>query len=297
MPKFKIRVPCSSANIGPGFDVVGLALSIFLELQITISPSQSPSSTNSSSHNCTITYEGEGADEVPLEADANLITRTALYVLKCHDIRTFEPGTSVHIINPIPLGRGLGSSGAAVVAGVMLGNACGRLQLSKDRMLDFCLMIERHPDNVTAAMIGGFVGSYLRELDPKDMERKEIPLAEVLPAPAGGVDTGLKPPVPPVGIGHYIRYGWAREIKAIAIIPDFEVPTATARGALPKQYSSKDLVYSFRLFANSDFQFTAVSSFDDGVDEISSRSRIDLSRNAGSCTPTLSETFGISFGC
>jgi len=109
-------------------------------------------------------------------------------------------------------------------------------------MLDFCLMIERHPDNVTAAMIGGFVGSYLRELDPKDMERKEIPLAEVLPSPAGGVDTGLKPPIPPVGIGHYIRYGWAEEIKAIAIIPDFEVPTATARGALPKQYSAKDLV-------------------------------------------------------
>jgi homoserine kinase len=239
MRKFDIRVPCSSANIGPGFDVVGLALSIFLSLQVTINPT----STNSANHNCEIIYEGEGVDEVPLDADANLITRTALYVLKCHDIRTFEKGTTVKIINPIPLGRGLGSSGAAVVAGVMLGNACGRLNLTKDRMLDFCLMIERHPDNVTAAMIGGFVGTYLRELDPKDMERKEIPLAEVLPAPAGGVDTGLKPPVPPVGIGHYIRYGWAREIKAIAIIPDFEVPTATARDALPKHYSSKDLVF------------------------------------------------------
>jgi len=237
MRRFVIRVPCSSANIGPGFDVVGLALSIFLELHVSISPS-----TTRTGHDCRIEYEGEGADEVPLEADANLITRTALYVLKCHDIRTFEPGTTVKIINPIPLGRGLGSSGAAVVAGVILGNACGNLNLSKDRMLDFCLMIERHPDNVTAAMIGGFVGSYLRELDPKDMERKEIPLAEVLPAPAGGIDTGLKPPVPPVGIGHYIRYGWAKEIKAIAIIPDFEVPTATARGALPREYSSKDLV-------------------------------------------------------
>lgn len=239
MRQFHIRVPCSSANIGPGFDVVGLALSIFLEIHVTIDPT----STKAASHNCEILYEGEGADDVPLEADANLITRTALYVLKCHEIRTFEKGTTVRIINPIPLGRGLGSSGAAVVAGVMLGNACGQLGLSKDRMLDFCLMIERHPDNVTAAMIGGFVGSYLRELDPKDMERKEIPLAEVLPAPAGGIDTGLKPPVPPIGIGHYIRYGWAPEIKAIAIIPDFEVPTATARTALPKQYSSKDLVY------------------------------------------------------
>ena len=240
MRKFDIRVPCSSANIGPGFDVVGLALSIFLELQVSINPA----STAAVSHNCEVIYEGEGADEVPLEADANLITRTALYVLKCHDVRTFEKGTTVKIINPIPLGRGLGSSGAAVVAGVMLGNACGQLGLPKDRMLDFCLMIERHPDNVTAAMIGGFVGSYLRELDPKDMERKEIPLAEVLPAPAGGIDTGLKPPVPPLGIGHYIRYGWAPEIKAIAIIPDFEVPTATARDVLPKEYSSKDLVHN-----------------------------------------------------
>lgn len=239
MRKFDIRVPCSSANIGPGFDVVGLALSIFLELQVTINPNNSKSTA---SHNCEILYEGEGEDQAPLDADSNLITRTALYVLKCHDIRTFSKGTTVKVINHIPFGRGLGSSGAAVVAGVLLGNACGQLNLSKDRMLDFCLMIERHPDNVTAAMIGGFVGSYLRELDPKDMERKEIPLAEVLPAPAGGIDTGLKPPVPPVGIGHYIRYGWAKEIKAIAIIPDFEVATAKARDVLPKQYSSKDLV-------------------------------------------------------
>jgi homoserine kinase len=148
----------------------------------------------------------------------------------------------VHINNPIPLGRGLGSSGAAVVAGVMLGNAVGKLGLSKDRMMDYCLMIERHPDNVMAAMMGGFVGSYLKELDPKDMERKEIPLAEVLPEPAGGVDTGLKPPEPPLGIGHYIKFGWAKEVKAIAIIPDFEVSTAVSRSVLPKQYTAKDMV-------------------------------------------------------
>lgn len=241
MRRFTIKVPCSSANIGPGFDVVGLALSIFLELKVTIDPN----STDTFNHNCEILYEGEGRNQVCLEADDNLVTRTALYVLKCHDIPSFEKGTSVKIINRIPLGRGLGSSGAAVVAGVMLGNACGQLGLSKDRMLDFCLMIERHPDNVTAAMMGGFVGSYLRELDPKDMERVEIPLAEVLPEPAGGLDTGLKPPIPPLGIGHYIRYGWAQEIKAIAIIPDFEVPTALARTVLPSEYSRKDLVSAY----------------------------------------------------
>lgn len=142
----------------------------------------------------------------------------------------------------IPLGRGLGSSGAAVVAGVMLGNAVGELGLNKDRMMDYCLMIERHPDNVMAAMFGGFVGSYLKELDPIDMERKEIPLAEVLPEPAGGEDTGLRPPEPPLGIGHYIKFGWAKEIKAIAIIPQFEVSTAMARSVLPKVYSREHLV-------------------------------------------------------
>jgi homoserine kinase len=91
--------------------------------------------------NCVITYEGEGADEVPLSADSNLITRTALYVLRCNGQRAFPAETRVHVINPIPLGRGLGSSGAAVVAGVALGNEVGKLGLSKARLLDYCLMI------------------------------------------------------------------------------------------------------------------------------------------------------------
>ena len=91
--------------------------------------------------NCVVSYEGDGAEEVPLNADSNLITRTALYVLRCHKIRAFPSETRVHIVNPIPLGRGLGSSGAAVVAGVVLGNEVGKLGLSKARMLDYCLMI------------------------------------------------------------------------------------------------------------------------------------------------------------
>ena len=55
----------------------------------------------------------------------------------------------------IPLSRGLGSSAAAVVAGVMLGNEIGNLNLSKERMFDYCLVVERHPDNVGAACHGG----------------------------------------------------------------------------------------------------------------------------------------------
>jgi homoserine kinase len=186
---------------------------------------------------------------VPLEADHNLITQTALYVLRCHEMREFPEPTHVHIKNPIPLGRGLGSSGAAVVAGVALGNEVGKLGLSKNRILDFCLMIERHPDNVAAALYGGFVGSYLKELNPEDMKRKEIPLAEVLPAPQGGEDTGLRPPIPPVDIGKHIRFPWASEIKCIAIIPDFEVSTAKARSVLPTSYDKQDVIYNLQRVA------------------------------------------------
>ena len=107
-------------------------------------------------------------------------------------------------------------------------------------------MIERHPDNVAAALYGGFVGTYLNELDPADMARKEIPLSEVLPTPAGGVDTGLKPPEPPMDIGHYKRFKWAPEIKAIAIIPDFEVSTAKARAVLPEKYERKDMIFNLQ---------------------------------------------------
>ncbi|MCJ1363283.1 Trihydroxynaphthalene reductase [Acarospora aff. strigata] len=239
-------VPCSSANIGPGFDVIGLALSVYLELHVTVDPAL----TSDPEHlNCTVTYEGQGASEVDLDADRNLLTRTALYVLRCHGHPSFPVGTHVHIINPIPLGRGLGSSGAAVVAGVILGNEVCNLGLSKARLLDYCLMIERHPDNVAAALYGGFVGTYLNELDPAEMARKEIPLSEVLPAPAGGLNTGLKPPEPPLGIGHYIKFKWAADIKAVTIIPDFEVPTAKAREVLPTTYSIKDVVFNLQRLA------------------------------------------------
>jgi len=74
------------------------------------------------------------------------------------------------------------------------------------------------------------------------MARKEIPLSEVLPAPAGGIDTGLNPPEPPLGIGHFKRFKWCKDIKAIAIIPNFEVSTAKAREVLPTMYSRADMV-------------------------------------------------------
>ena len=89
--------------------------------------------------NCTYVFGGHTS---ALQVEARHLTRTA-----------------INVNNQIPFGRGLGSSGAAVIAGVLLADALAELHLS---MLDFAPMVERHPENVTAALIGGFVGSYLR---------------------------------------------------------------------------------------------------------------------------------------
>jgi homoserine kinase len=103
--------------------------------------------------------------------------------------------------------------------------------------------------SVAAALYGGFVGTYLNELSEEDLRRKEIPLSEVLPEPAGGVDTGLQPPEPPLNIGHYKKFRWAKEIKCITIIPDFEVSTASAREVLPTNYSRADMVFNMQRIA------------------------------------------------
>jgi homoserine kinase len=167
--------------------------------------------------------------------EKNLITKTAIYVLSTHGIATLPP-LKIHVNNPIPLGRGLGSSGSAVVAGVLLANAAGNLNMSKDRMLDYCLMVERHPDNVAPALFGGFVASFLRELEPEELEPISIPRSE--PTRNGAE----QPPVPVTDIGHYIELGWTAEIKAIAVIPDFEVATEDARAVLPDMYERADVV-------------------------------------------------------
>ena len=222
-------------------------MALWLQLDVVLSDP----SLHDQKLNCEITCEPgcEGAEEIELDPERNLITRAAFYVLRCHNQHEFPSHTSVHINNDIPLGRGLGSSGAAVCAGVILANEAGRLGLTKDRMLDFALMIERHPDNVAAALFGGFVGTYLSELNPEDMARKEVPLAEVLPAPAGGIDTGLRPPVPPERIGHYSKFRWSPAIKTILIIPDYEVSTAKAREVLPLTYTRSDVTFNMQRVA------------------------------------------------
>lgn len=245
MSGFKIKVPASSANIGPGFDVLGIGLQLYLELKVTFEPTID---TTADPHHVLLTYEGNLAANVPLSSDKNLVTQAALYVLRCNGIDKFPVGTHIHVTNPIPLGRGLGSSASAIVAGVVLGNEIGKLGLDKVRLLDYCLMIERHPDNIAAAMLGGFVGSYLNELEVEQMEHKNLPLEYILPKATTATELIVREQ-PPMNIGEYLQYDWCKKIKCVTIIPQFELSTDSARAVLPESYTREDIVYNLQRLA------------------------------------------------
>lgn len=243
---FSLKVPASSANIGPGFDVLGIGLNLYLEVNVTVDPTVD---TTSDPYNAQITYEGDGAEGVSLDSSKNLITQTALYVMRCNGVTKFPVGTQIHVINPIPLGRGLGSSGAAIVGGAMLGNEIGEFGFSKERLLDYCLLIERHPDNIAAAMLGGFVGSYLNELSAAETEAKNVDLEFILPKRGVTDESKIVHTPPPTDIGQYLQYNWCRKIKCVAIIPQFEVSTDKARAVLPTSYTKPDIVFNLQRLA------------------------------------------------
>ncbi|KAJ1668079.1 Trihydroxynaphthalene reductase [Coemansia sp. RSA 1813] len=249
--KYEINVPATSANIGPGYDVMGLSLSLYLTVNVHID-TDTPTDKDAANYNVTIVYEGENSSGLSLDPRKNLITDTALYVLACNGSAQFPHPTTVRVNNRIPLGRGLGSSGAAVVAGVVLADVVGSLGLSQQRMLDYCLMIERHPDNVAAALVGGFIASYIVDEDGhvkkpvgrlSNAERMQREREEKARAANATVA------IPPENISQSVRLGCSPKIKTVAIIPHFELATSKARAVLPKTYAPKDVVFNLQRLA------------------------------------------------
>ncbi|KAG8525456.1 uncharacterized protein KY384_009100 [Bacidia gigantensis] len=234
-------------NLGPGFDIFGLALrsnptatsrfSAYLEVQI-----ERLSRENIVSPECRIICEGEGAESLSCGFEENLITKVALYVLRCHSLGTSTLSHyRIRAICGIPQSRGLGSSAAAVIAGVMLGNEVGQLNLSKARMFDYCLMIERHPDNIGAALFGGFVGTSMRPLDLEERARMETPPSE----PSEVFSDGFKNlGNSPLGVGRYHHFRLNADIKTVVVVPDFRLNTVDARARLPKTYTREDVIFN-----------------------------------------------------
>jgi len=225
MHKYTIKVPSSTSNIGPGFDVLGLGLKLFLTIFVTDHEDERPTTINYTDK----TPKGS----VSLDLEENLITKTALYLARSYGT-TLPNGLELVVDNDIPLGRGLGSSGTAIVAGVMLANVACKLNLPNERLLDYCIMVEGHPDNVAASLLGGFVASYLND------KAKRLPKME------WGAENTLKQEDIPYKTSACIKMKWSKAVKVVVVIPKFELPTSLARSVLPQEYSRSDVVFNLQ---------------------------------------------------
>jgi len=188
-----VRVPASSANLGPGYDVLAAAVSMFLELEV------------------------EEVGEFSFETGGLDVSdgRDNLVVRAFESLHTAD-GIAFRLRSEIPLARGLGSSAAAIVAGLFAADHLFELALSKEEMLARASELEGHPDNVAAAIYGGFV---------------------ICGAGEGGAPSAARFD-PPGGL------------EGIAAIPDEEVSTERARAAIPAEIPLSDAVANVSAAAN-----------------------------------------------
>ena len=190
-----VRVPGSSANLGPGFDALGVALQVYLECRFSVAKK--------------LKIEASGRDaELISTGDDNLIWQTALAVAA----RAHKPLPSIHlqIFNDIPVGKGLGSSAAALTAGVVIAEKLLNLGWKPARILDEAARLEGHPDNVAACVLGSIVASA----------------------------------VEPGGITRSIRLEMPENFGLAVVIPNYALPTKESRAVLPECYSREDTTFN-----------------------------------------------------
>jgi len=188
-PLPRLYVPATLANLGSGFDALGVALDLYLEVEAE--PSEKDA----------FLYEGEGR----VEGTDNLIHEGFRAGMRALGLEAFP--IRVRAFNPIPLARGMGSSSAALVAGVALADRLSGGRLGREGVFRVAARLEGHPDNVAPAVYGGFVAAL-----------SEPPLAIPLPRPEG--------------------------LRFVLAIPPYEVPTPLARAALPKEVPLEDAIYN-----------------------------------------------------
>ncbi len=191
----RLRVPASSANLGPGFDALGLALRIYLECRFRKSEVLS------------IRAAGRDAEQISTGED-NLIWQTALAVAL--DTGGLISPIELVIDNQIPIGKGLGSSAAALTAGVVIADRLLGLGWKPLRILDEAARIEGHPDNVSACVLGSIVAS--------------------------AIDSA--------GVARAVRLELPKRFGVAVVVPDFVLPTVQARSVLPGSYSREDAIFN-----------------------------------------------------
>lgn len=141
----RVRIPATSANLGPGFDALGVACTLYNEMTLTLTHEPG----------LHITARGEGATYIPSD-ERNIVWKSIRYLLQRANRADEFQGAKIRMSNRIPLSRGLGSSATAIVAGLTAANAVVDSPFSRDDLLQFATDIEGHPDNVAPAIYGGF---------------------------------------------------------------------------------------------------------------------------------------------
>jgi homoserine kinase len=194
-----VRVPATSANLGPGFDALGLALALYNEVEVRPAAST------------TVTVEGEGVGRLPAD-DKNVVVR-AIRLAYATARRPAEP-VAVRCVNRIPPARGLGSSAAAWVGGLLAGNALLDSPFDRAALLRLAARAEGHPDNVAAAVYGGLTVA-CGEGDAVVAQRLSVPA----------------------------------ELVWVALIPAITSSTAEARAVLPMTVPRADAVFNVQRVA------------------------------------------------
>lgn len=212
-----VRVPATSANLGSGFDTVGLALDYHDELVFTLSDDPADTAAR-------VIIHGEGEDTLPRD-ETHLVVST--FRRACATFGLGRLGFTLEATNNIPQARGMGSSAEAIVAGIAAAAAFAQNgELNRPAIFDLAAHIEGHPDNVAPAVFGGLTVSW-------DFETAE------------GVGSVAIPGGEPLHGGfHTVNYPVDPAVTAAVFVPDYELSTEKARRALPAQVPYRDAVHN-----------------------------------------------------
>ena len=198
----KVCVPASTSNLGPGVDCFGLALKWYLTVEaVAIPDALEP---------CRVTTTGAKENEALPRNAVNLIYRAMSFAASREGVSLPPVELTAH--NEIPLASGLGSSAAAIVAGIKLSALLTGKTISDQSILDYATEFEGHPDNVAASIFGGFLASCVR---------------------SDGTVLSTK-------------FDWPEQIRVVVVSPQSQLPTHVARAALPRTITRLDAVHNLQ---------------------------------------------------
>jgi homoserine kinase len=241
-----VTVPATTANLGPGFDCIGAALSLYNRFQFS---RLEPSATEK----LKITVTGQEAAKVKID-DSNLAYQA--FIKLYGYLNQSPPPVAIHIDMQVPLARGLGSSATAIIGGLVGANELAGKPLSQVEVMQLAIELEGHPDNVVPALVGGcrLAASNAPPQPPlsKGGLREEFPLREAGLTEQSLLDLDAEIlPSPPLSKGgqgggswQICDIPWHPNIVPVVAIPDFELSTAEARKVLPADYSKADAIFN-----------------------------------------------------